>query len=288
MKLLLLGSAGQLGQAFVHQPQWSSWQSLALNRGQLNLCDALAVSQILSHYRPDIVINCAAYTAVDRAEQQAAACMAMNAQAVQHLAQQCQYQDALLVHFSTDYVFDGTKGSPYQETDATAALNVYGHSKLLGEQAIQGYCQKHLIFRTSWLFSEFGHNFYSTMLTLAQQGKPIRVVNDQLGCPTYAGDIAATVLQLLQRYQSGQQLPYGLYHLAGSPAVSWYQFASAIFASHNIASAITPVSCNDWKHAARRPLNSALDSHRSQQVLGAAVLNWQAALDKLAAQQDAL
>lgn len=281
MKLLLLGSGGQLGQAFVHQPQWAGWQSLALSRTQLDLCDSTAVSRVFSHYRPDIVINCAAYTAVDRAEQQQQACMAVNMQAVQYLAQQCQRLGALLVHFSTDYVFDGAKGSPYLETDNTGPLNIYGQSKLHGEHAVAQQCDRHLIIRTSWLFSQFGHNFYRTMRKLAQHGNNISVVDDQFGSPTYAGDIAAIVLQLLQRYQTTQQLIYGLYHLAGGPEVSWYQFAVAIFAAHRQQVNVLPVSSVSWQSAVLRPQYSVLDCSKFSDTFAIAQPQWQNALTQL-------
>lgn len=290
MKLLLLGSSGQLGQAFLHQPLWPQFQSLALSRTQLDITDSAALSAQMAAYRPDVVLNCAAYTAVDKAEQQADACFAVNSSAVQQLAELCQQHNSLLVQFSTDYVFSGTRAQPYTEQQATAPLNVYGRSKHLAEQAIQAVCSKYLILRSSWLFSEYGHNFYRTMLKLAQQqlaaakqglAQPLSVINDQFGCPTYAGDLAAIVLQLLQRYQQQGSLAYGVYHLAGQPAVSWYQFALAIFANQQPAIKMVPVSSANYAAAATRPANSALDCTKFCDTFGIAPPQWQAALQQL-------
>lgn len=291
MKLLLLGSNGQLGQAFLHQPLWSQFQSLALSRTQLDITDSAALSTQMAVYRPDVVLNCAAYTAVDKAEQQADVCFAVNSSAVQQLAKLCQQHNSLLVQFSTDYVFAGTRAQPYTEQQATAPLNVYGQSKHSAEQAIQAVCSKYLILRSSWLFSEYGHNFYRTMLKLAQQqqlaaaeqglAQPLSVVNDQFGCPTYAGDLAAIVLQLLQRYQQQGSLAYGVYHLAGQPAVSWYQFALAIFANQQPAIKLVPVSSANYGAAAQRPANSALDCTKFCDTFAIAPPQWQAALQQL-------
>ncbi|SEH99100.1 dTDP-4-dehydrorhamnose reductase [Rheinheimera pacifica] len=284
MKLLLLGAKGQLGQALLKQlQQLQQFQYLALSRGQLDITDLSAVATVMAQYRPDVVINCAAYTAVDNAEQQAAACIAVNATAVGQLARLCQQYNSLLLQFSTDYVFNGQSNKAYTEQDIAAPLNVYGHSKLQAEHFIQATCSKYVILRTSWLFSEFGHNFYRTMLTLAQRGQVIQVVNDQFGCPTYAGDLAAAVLQLLQRYQQQGSLAYGIYHLAGSPAVSWYQFAEAIFAAHQLKVNMQAVSSTKWASLALRPGNSVLNCDRFANTFSINSLAWGPALDCLVA-----
>ena len=281
MKLLLLGSNGQLGQAFLQQRLWSAFQSLALTRTQLDITDNNALSAQMAAYKPDIVLNCAAYTAVDKAEQQSNSCFAVNATAAGQLAGLCQQHNSLLVQFSTDYVFDGASHTAYTEQHSTTPLNVYGRSKLATEQLIQANCSKYLILRSSWLFSEYGHNFYRTMLGLAQRGNSISVVDDQFGSPTYAGDLAAIVLQLLQRYKNTQQLPYGLYHLAGGPAVSWYQFAAAIFAAHRQQVNVLPVSSASWQGAVSRPQYSALDCSKFSDTFAIAQPQWQNALAQL-------
>lgn len=295
MKLLLLGSSGQLGQAFLHQllqsqQERSQFQSLALSRTQLDITDNAALAAQMAAYRPDVVLNCAAYTAVDNAEQQSDSCFAVNTTAAGQLAALCQQHNSLLVQFSTDYVFDGASHTAYTEQHSTSPLNVYGRSKLAAEQLIQANCSKYLILRSSWLFSEYGHNFYRTMLKLAQQqhaaaeqglAKPLSVVNDQFGCPTYAGDLAAIVLQLLQRYQQRGSLAYGVYHLAGQPAVSWYQFAQAIFAVQQMPVSILPISSANYAAATQRPANSALDCSKFCDTFAIAFPQWQAALHQL-------
>ncbi|KUM52471.1 dTDP-4-dehydrorhamnose reductase [Rheinheimera sp. EpRS3] len=283
MKLLLLGANGQLGQALLKQLQLpQQFQYLALNRSQLDITDISAVATVMAEYRPDVVINCAAYTAVDNAEQHAAACIAVNATAVGQLAKLCQQYNSLLLQFSTDYVFNGQSNKAYTEQDIAAPLNVYGRSKLQAEHFIQATCSKYVILRTSWLFSEFGHNFYRTMLKLAQRDQIIQVVNDQFGCPTYAGDLAAITLQLLQRYQQQGSLAYGIYHLAGSPAVSWYQFAKAIFAAHQLQVNLQVISSASWPTLATRPANSVLDCNKFCAAFAISVPQWQAALQQLA------
>ena len=287
MKLLLLGANGQLGQALQQQSAWHSFNTVALNRQQLDITDANALAAALGQHQADVIINCAAYTAVDAAEQQHQQCMAVNVTAVQQLAKWCGQQQALLLHFSTDYVFDGQKATAYTEADAPAPLNFYGRSKWLGEQAIPQHCTKYLLIRTSWLFSGYGHNFYRTMRRLAIAGENVTVVDDQVGCPTSADDMAAVLLQLLKRYQQQGSLPYGLYHLAAQPALSWYQFAQAIFASVGSKGSVQPISSAQRQQvaqvsAAQRPPNSVLDSSLSLQQLGIMLPGWQQALSTLA------
>ncbi|MEO3678887.1 dTDP-4-dehydrorhamnose reductase [Rheinheimera sp. FR7-31] len=284
MKLLLLGAGGQLGQAFCQSPFWRGNNSLALNHTQHDITDSKALKQLITEYQPDAVINCAAYTKVALAEQQAERCMHINADAVAQLAQLCAKAQCLLVQFSTDYVFNGEKGSAYVEADSTAPFNAYGQSKLLAEQAIQQHCQRYLIFRTSWLFSQYGHNFYRTMLALAQKGSGISVVNDETGCPTYAGDVANAVLQVLAQYNQSDkaQFSYGIYHLASAPAVSWHQFACAIFAAHQLTPVLTAVSSKKWADSVKRPAYSALNSQLFSTTFGVSLLSWQQALMCLA------
>ncbi|MEO3865740.1 dTDP-4-dehydrorhamnose reductase [Rheinheimera fenheensis] len=285
MKLLLLGAGGQLGQAFCQSPFWPGNNSLALNHTQLDITDSKALEQLITEYQPDVVINCAAYTKVALAEQNAEQCRRINTDAVAHLAQLCAKAQCLLVQFSTDYVFNGEKGSAYVETDSTAPLNVYGHSKLLAEQAIQQHCQRYLIFRTSWLFSQYGYNFYRTMLTLAEKGTAISVVDDETGCPTYAGDVADAVLKVLAQYNQSDkaQFSYGIYHLASAPAVSWHQFASAIFAAHQLTPALKAVSSKQWADGVKRPAYSALNSQLFSTTFGVSLPSWRYAITALAA-----
>lgn len=286
MKILLLGSSGQLGQAFIHQSEWRRFNTLSLSREQLDITQFDQVGALFADYQPDVVINCAAYTAVDKAEQERAQCFAVNTDAVLNLAQHCQRLNSLLIHFSTDYVFDGSRQHAYTEQDTPAPINAYGLSKWRSEQAIQAHCTKYIILRISWLFSEFGHNFYRTMLRLAEREQAIKVVADQLGCPTYAGDVAAAVLQLLRLYQLQGQIAYGLYHLAGSPPVSWYQFAQAIFSCHQLNVQLTAVKSTEWSTLALRPAVSALNCNMINGIFNILPSNWEGALKMLAAKSN--
>lgn len=281
MKVLLTGSQGQLGQAIVaasHQ-QSNITELFALNRQQLDITNPEAIKQTLLSYQPDVVINCAAYTAVEQAEQDADNCFLINAEAVAFLAEQCHNEGILLMHFSTDYVFDGKKIGPYTENDIPNPLNIYGKSKQAGELAIQQTCEKYLILRTSWLFSEYGHNFYLIMQKLAQQQQTIKVVNDQIGGPTYAGNLAFVVMKLLQQYQQYGSLVYGLYHYCDQPYVSWYQFARAILTEKPVS--ILPVSATQYTSSVPRPQNSRLciDKLKSQLSLGSK--SWQHSIQQL-------
>ncbi|HBN90011.1 dTDP-4-dehydrorhamnose reductase [Rheinheimera aquimaris] len=282
MKILLLGADGQLGRAFLAQPLWCTFDGGALSRQQLDITDTAAVAEQFKLHQPDVVINCAAYTAVELAEQQPDLCYAVNTDAVRQLAQLCQLNNCLLVQLSTDYVFSGDSHIPYTEKDAPAPLNVYGKSKWLAEQAIQVNCSKFLIVRTSWLFSEFGRNFYSTVLEKLRSGQPVTVVDDQFGCPTYAGDLALRLMQLLQYYSVHGCLNYGVYHLSGTPAVSWYQFAQAIAASHNLQAKVAPTSTASWAANVKRPSYSVLDSSLFTADFNMPPPSWRAALLQLA------
>lgn len=280
MKVLLTGSQGQLGQAIVAAyHQQINIELFALNRQQLDITKPEAIKQTLLSYQPDVVINCAAYTAVEQAEQDTDNCFLINAKAAAFLAEECHNAGILLIHFSTDYVFDGKKTEPYTEHDAPNPLNIYGKSKLAGELLIQQTCEKYLILRTSWLFSEYGHNFYLTMQKLAQQQQTIKVVNDQIGGPTYAGNLASVVMKLLQQYQQHGSLVYGLYHYCDQPYVSWYQFACAIFTEKPVS--ILPVSATQYPSSVARPQNSRLciDKLKSQLSLGAK--SWQHSIQQL-------
>ena len=282
MKLVLLGATGQLGQAFTNHPDFANFNTLCLTHSELDICDADAVSVCFANVKPDVVINCAAYTAVDAAEQNKQLCLAINTDAVSHIAKLCQQYGTLLIQFSTDYVFDGKKASAYTERDTPNPINHYGKSKWLAEHQIQQHCEKYLILRTSWLFSEYGQNFYRSMLKLAKTGQAIRVITDQIGCPTYAGDVATAVINTIKLYQRNHSLPYGVYHLTGASAVSWYGFAQAIFAAKQIDVALWQISTAEWAAAALRPANSILDNQKIQAAMGVVLPDWHNALAKLA------
>lgn len=253
MKILIIGSGGMLGQDLM--TVLAPYEPIGLDRAELDLTDIESVKQKFDEIEPEIVINASGYTAVDAAEtpegQQEA--IAINGMAVGMLAELCAKRDIPLVHFSTDYVFDGKKVDEYKETDKALPLNQYGKSKLLGENLIQKHATKFYLIRTSWLYGEHGKNFVQTMIDLGKSGKQLTVVNDQIGKPTWTYDLAESVLTLLVEHR-----PYGIYHLVNEDAVSWYDFAVEIFQQLQMEVEVLPVSSQDFVRPARRPRNSAL------------------------------
>ncbi len=283
-RLLLLGKNGQLGREISRQ--CTSHEVSALGREDLDVTDIASLQRTVRKLRPSIVINAAAYTAVDRAETQPQEARIVNALVPKALAQECLEAGSLLVHFSTDYVFDGSKGSSYSEEDATAPLNQYGRSKLEGELAIRGSGAKHLIFRTSWIFSEFGHNFLKTMLKLAAEREEVNVVCDQRGCPTASADLAACVLATMLRADDSAQLQ-GTYHATGAGPASWADFAESIFESAfalgMIASRprVKRIHTSEYPTAAIRPLDSRLDNSKLRRNFGLQLPPWPSSMQSV-------
>ncbi len=229
-------------------------------------------------------MNCAAYTAVDRAEQEPDRAFAVNRDGPANLARACAAAGAVLLHLSTDYVFDGTKSGPYREDDAAAPLGVYGGSKWAGEEAVRQTLPAHLILRVSWVFGATGGNFVKTMLRLAREREELRVVDDQHGCPTHAGAIAATLLTLAERLTGGPSAAYGTYHFCNPPPVTWHGFAGAIIERARALTpiktrTIVPIATQDYPLPARRPANSVLDCTRLHETFGLTPEPWQAGLD---------
>lgn len=277
MKILLLGANGQLGQQLQKQLLWRQFNTLALSRQQLDITDITALSGVLKAFQPNIVINCAAYTKVDAAELNKTQCTDINFVAVKYLAQWCASHQALIVHFSTDYVFDGRKNCSYTETDETAPINHYGKTKLLAEQAIQLYCQKYLILRTSWLFSLNADGFFSTMWQKALTGEATYVIKDQIGSPTPSRALAEAVLAVLAKYAKSGYLPYGLYHYAGYPGCSWFEFATAIFSmvAPEHVKCLHAIASPYVNAIALRPSYSSLNCNAFQQRFMLSPPNWQ-------------
>lgn len=285
MKILLTGAAGQVGQAIVaafqHYPQH---QLIACTRTELDITDLAALHMAVHQYRPDVLINAAAYTAVDKAEQEPELAFAINALAAENLAKVCQSLAIPLVHLSTDYVFDGTKAQAYVETDVANPQGVYGVSKWQGEQAIRALCPQHYIVRVSWVFGVHGHNFVKTMLRLAAERTELRVVADQHGAPTSAASIAACLASMLPFIEQRQHC--GTYHYTNQPVTTWYDFATEIIRQ---ARALTPlqvqtlsaIGSEDYPTPAKRPANSALNSDKIQQQFGVSSPAWQEELRTL-------
>ena len=288
MKVLVTGSNGQVGYCLVQQLRQQNADFLALDRDQLDITQRQAVWQTVSDYRPDVIINAAAHTAVDKAESEAEQAFAINRDGAAYLAEAAQQIGAAMLHISTDYVFDGQATQPYTETDATAPQGVYGHSKLAGEQAVLAACSRSIILRTAWVFGEHGHNFVKTMLRLGRERDSLGIVSDQHGAPTYAGDIAAALLHIAHHITQGKPTEYGIYHFSGKPYVSWYQFAEAIFqqAQQQGILANTPqliaIATPDYPTPAKRPANSCLQLDKIQQAFGISPSDWQQALTQLA------
>lgn len=280
MKILLFGKDGQVGQE-LQRTLLPMGEVIALGRAQADFSDLACLRDILQAQSPGIIVNAAAYTAVDKAETEPEAAFKINAEAVAVLAAYALDQRALLVHYSTDYVFDGSKPDPCLETDGANPLNVYGRSKLAGEKAILDSGCKALIFRTSWVFSAHGANFVKTILRLARERDSIGIVADQYGAPTSAELIADVTAHAIVGYASGR-ITAGLYHLTASGATSWHGFACHVLerarangAALTLESAnIRAIATEDYPLPAQRPRNSCLDCHRLAAGLGLQLPDW--------------
>lgn len=286
MKILLLGKAGQIG-GELQRALPALGELAALGRSDADLRDPDAVRRALAAHRPDVIVNAAAYTAVDHAETDQEAAAQVNAQAVSVLARYAKDAGVLLVHYSTDYVFDGDSGRPYKETDAPRPLNVYGATKLAGESAILESGCDALVFRCSWVYAPLGRNFPAAILRLARTREALDVVADQTGAPTSAALIADVTAQAIARHRR-QPLAGGIYHLAASGATSWHAFARYLVAgatARGAALALTPghiraIASKDYPAAAKRPHNSSLDTTRLSAALALRLPPWTAGADQ--------
>lgn len=277
LKVLITGADGQLGRALQHHAKANLFNLIPCSRTALNIIDEASIQQALKQHRPDVVINTAAYTAVDKAEQEKEVAERINTQGPALLAAMCQANNIPLIHISTDYVFDGKKDIPYKETDTTHPINVYGQTKLLGEQAISANHNHAIILRVSSVFSEYGNNFLKTMLRLARERDTLRVVDDQIACPTYAGHIADVIYQLISNFKPG------IYHYCDRPAVTWHHFAKAIIEAAAEEETlkvkeVLPITTAEYPTPAKRPPYSALDCRLIQKTFSIEQRDWQAAL----------
>lgn len=278
MKVLVVGSNGQLGTCLQDRiPR--EWDLTAVDQQQLDITDAASVAEWFDRITPDVVINASAYTAVDLAEDNEIIARKVNALGAAELAKQSWKHGAQFFHVSTDYVFDGEKITPYTESDITNPQSVYGVTKLEGERLVFDYHPKAVVFRTAWVFSEYGNNFVKTMLRLAKTKESISVVADQFGCPTYAGDLASAIIDSIK---SG--VPSGLYHYCGNEEVSWYEFSVAILQTALEKSMITniplmnAISTEQYPVKAKRPRYSVLSCEKIKSV-GLVSSNWKSSLD---------
>ena len=285
MSILVLGRSGQLATALAEVASSSTPLRLA-GRPELDMAEEGSAAALIEATRPSLVINTAAYTAVDQAEAEPAAAHRINAEAVGEAAAAAHSVGASFVHVSTDYVFDGSAGAPWTEDRPVAPLNSYGRSKLAGEEALRRANPDHLILRTSWLYGATGQNFVLTMLRLAQSRPEVRVVDDQRGCPTEVGDLARALLALAQRRLGGDRAGWGeTYHLTGSEACSWAGFAQALFAEAGSlgwpAARVVPIPSADYPTPARRPLYSVLDCSKAERQFGLTLPGFREAVPKL-------
>jgi dTDP-4-dehydrorhamnose reductase len=282
MKVLLIGANGQVGQELVVLLSKDSRHLLVpLTRKELDVTSQAQVERVINQYHPDVVVNTAAYTQVDPAEKEPEAAHAINASGPEYLAKACQALNIPLIHFSTDYVFDGSQDHPYLETDTPNPQGQYGRSKLRGEQLVQEHCTKHIIIRTTWVFGRYGKNFINIMLNLMAERETVSVVSDQMACPTAGRDIANMLVSVIDQL-TPDFIQWGIYHYAGTPAVSRFEFAQAIMPIAQKRGGkiqqILPVLTSAFPTPAKRPLYSVLDQTKIKQVFGLDSSDWKRAL----------
>tara|TARA_Y100000588_G_scaffold333942_1_gene373113 strand:- start:1925 stop:2800 length:876 start_codon:yes stop_codon:yes gene_type:complete len=286
MKVLITGADGQVGQHLVMLLS-SQFEVIACNKKQCDITDWDSVIQVFEKCCPNVVINAAAYTAVDLAEEQSDLAYLVNEKGAMNLAKSASLFGALMVHISTDYVFSGELPDLYRETNETGPQGVYGSSKLAGEQAVLQYHDKSIVIRTSWVFSEFGNNFLKTMLKAGRQREELGIVADQFGGPTYAGDIAKLIQKIITQQQEGKPIEFGVYHYCGLPYVSWYQFAEDIFERSKVQRVFDKIpvlhalTTKQYPTKAVRPKNSRLDCTKVCQNFQVQPSDWKKSLANL-------
>jgi dTDP-4-dehydrorhamnose reductase len=286
MRVLLLGGSGQVGHAFKTRDAFAG-ELVVATRRECDLTDAEGLRLFLRRVRPDVIVNAAAYTAVDKAEGDRETCYAVNATAPGVMAREAAVLGVRLVHYSTDYVFDGTKAGTYIEADSTGPRNVYGASKLAGEEAIAEAGGEFLILRTSWVYSNHGANFLKSMLRLGAERQELRIVADQHGAPTSADAIADATVKILTKTAAGQWKG-GVFHMTAAGGTTWYGFAKAIFARAAGAKPnLIPITTADYPTPAARPTNSLLSNDKFAVTFGFRLTDWEQQLDAVMTARDA-
>lgn len=285
MRILIFGTTGQIGRELGRAPWPAEFAVVRLGRDECDLVDIDAVRRAVFSVKPNLVVNAAAYTAVDRAESEPLLAERVNCRAPAVMAGACREVGSVLLHLSTDYVFDGNNAGIYREEDPTSPLSVYGRTKAEGEGGIRSALEEHIILRTSWVFSSHGSNFVKTILRLAAQQKPLRVVNDQTGAPTAARDIAGAITVISKAVASGKA-SWGTYHYAGSEPITWYGFARSILSlSRDFKEMqVDAISSEAFGAPARRPTNSVLDCNRIREQYGINTPSWRVGLGKTLAE----
>ena len=254
--ILVTGSTGQLGSDVVKELLKRGYSTLSPNRSELNLCSEDNIRNYILNSNCEAIVHCAAYTQVDKAEDEKDLCIKINATATKHIAKCAKIFDIPMIYISTDYVFDGTKDGKYTENDETNPINIYGESKLAGEKYVQEILDKYYIVRTSWVFNINGKNFIETMLRLSKANNQLSIVNDQIGSPTYTKDLSRLLVDMLETSK------YGLYHATNEGYCSWYEFANTIFKLANINIDIKAINSNEYASRAKRPMNSKLSKDK--------------------------
>lgn len=281
MTILLFGKDGQLGTEFSKCAEQAGISVSGINRDDLDLADKIAIKQAIENMTPDLVINCAGYTNVDGAETHQNEANIVNGDAVAAMARACADGKIPLIQLSTDYVFSGTQKTPYTTDHDPSPLNAYGLSKLIGEQAAEVLCPKHIVLRTGWVFSETGNNFVKSLITEAKGRQEIDVIEDQFGSPTSARSVAQALLTIAQAIIKPDFEDWGIYHYTNTPQASWHSFAQSILETANIHTTITPVKLEDYRTQAPRPPYVVMDCSKTWEVFDLSPIGWQEELKRV-------
>jgi dTDP-4-dehydrorhamnose reductase len=278
LKILITGANGQLGNEFrTLAAGFPAYEFIFLSREELSIADAGNVREVLLKHRPNCLVNCAAYTAVDKAETEKELAMAINAEGPGVLAEVCAELHAKFIHISTDYVFDGSSAQPYREDAPTGPINTYGITKLRGEQLVLEKNPEAIIIRTSWVYSQFGNNFVKTMMRLMKERESINVVSDQVGSPTYAADLAAAIMHIIESGDASNAK--GIFHYSNEGQISWHEFAQAIKELTGSNCTVNPIPSSAYPTPAKRPQYSLLDKSRIRAEFGLEIPGWRESLE---------
>ncbi len=287
MKIILFGSNGQIGREFKELAEKNNLNIISFNRQECDITDFTKVSkQIDSHYDAQYIINLVAYTAVDKAEQEKDQCYSVNFDGVKNIATAAKKFDIPLIHFSTDYVFDGISSEPYNESSSPNPISAYGDSKLKADLFLQEFYEKHIIIRVGWVFGKYGNNFVKTIQRLSQEKEALNIVHDQIGCPTSAKDIAKVVYKIINFLTIYDKPVWGTYNYSNQPPVSWYEFAKQIVLLESRKKTLklnnlNPITTNEYPTLAKRPQFSILDTKKIEETFGVTPANWNSFLEEL-------
>ncbi|RJP74852.1 MAG: dTDP-4-dehydrorhamnose reductase [Desulfobacteraceae bacterium] len=285
MTILIIGCRGQVGTELALQMKQRGREIIAVDLPEIDITDSSSVKNYIARPEVSLVVNAAAYTAVDRAESERELAFAVNAQGPGLIAESCRIGNIPLIHISTDYVFDGTKSSAYVETDPVSPVGIYGKSKAAGDSLVAGCLEKYIILRTSWVCSAHGANFVKTMLRLGNEKETIRVVDDQKGCPTFAHDIAEAIVTIAEKYLAEQELPWGCYHYCGKGETTWFAFAQEIFRQAGERrelklKSLLPIPSSEYPSPVKRPMNSVLNCSKIIEKFGIQPRPWKESLQQ--------